>query len=379
MSRFAKGGFILAVVVSLSAFGANAPHLQGSALITPEVGMCIHPTDHIKIRLRKLIIPKTSRFLGLVQDQAAAFYINTSLTGGNGDNNKKVSFSTVNQQSMSAYGNGVVAFPIEQAVLSDFPLSTGSTRFTEISLEFSVVKTTGKSQAATVLLGAVGATKNLTLPANPLSGALDIASTYVNAFLDPLVEKANKNGEAQPSAKFALGISSSGTCDVDDAKTGTRAVIFAVDDLSQPNTADIAKQYCWRVDTTPQWMLEFAQMPANQKCDGVTGFAPLANPYAMFYVSAFGQGHAQPPLGLSITTYKADKSLQSFTPAVARRASHSFHTDMANARSIAEGILSNESAQEVASSFSLSDRDILTFRDAVKRCSELGIAPATCM
>jgi hypothetical protein len=337
---------------------------------------------------------KQSSWFGLIQDTELGLTLTTTVSGTSSDDVKSASFAKVVKEQVFQYSVGQIYLAQEQNLLSKFKLTNGSNTFSVVDLEVGIVRTKGKSVGAQILLAAVDATKSIALPADPFTTAYGVATTYVNSVFSPLLNQAEQQKEAV-SHHITMNISSSDTCTGDDERTGTKAIIDAVDDPTQPGYIDITKidSYCFKSVLTPAFVLKFAALPSGGTCDKVTQFVDLQNSYLAFYVNSdpmvpigiarkpdaaqVGSLKLTPPKQASFASEQSKLHLAAFNDLVSKGVDERGAVkDTASLFSAA--LLSNAKTEDIAKTFNVKARTVEGYRDSLKRCIANGVSANQC-
>ena len=354
---------------------------QGSVIIRIDdstgSGHCIGASDKLTATLRRIILEKKSSMLGLIQDADLAVTLTTTLSGSSSGQNQSASFAKVVDEPVSDFGTGQISLPQEQSLLSQFLLTNGNNVFSTVDLEVGIVRTHGESVGAQVLLGAVGATKDLALPVDPFTTSFGVASAYVNSVVQPLLTQAASKKEAT-SSHITMVIDAA-NCSGDDERTGTKAIIDAADDASQPGYVDINQidNYCFQAVLKPVFQLKFTRNPDSGDCSKVTGYTDIKNSYMAFYVNSVapetprlsnGSTPNLPPPLEGTSTSRAALFLTMRNQGVPTVTADQF----------SKALFSSASDEKVAKTFQLKSETVTGYRDALKRCDANGVSISKC-
>ncbi|WP_288410691.1 hypothetical protein [uncultured Herbaspirillum sp.] len=340
-------------------------------------GRCIDSTDKLTVNLRRMIFSKKSKYFGFVEDQEIGVTLTTTVSGATGDDGRSASFAKIVKAPVSQFRKGQISVPIEQNLLSKFSLKNGENTFTVIDLSVGVVRTQGKSVSAKVLLGAVNATKDLALPINPFTTAYGVATTYVNNIFSPLVDQAASEGEAA-THKITMTINSA-NCANDDERTGTKAIIDAVEDESLPGSVNISKanNYCFKAELSPAFELKFAPRPADGNCNAANNFVEVENSYIAFYVNALPIEIPKPVSNKNTVLAPLASAQQ---PAVEELSTAMIQKGLPRntASLFSKGIFSDTRASDVAKIFKIQSSTVGAYRESLIRCQANGVGVADC-
>jgi hypothetical protein len=375
--------FLAALVagVSVGASASALPKLEGSIVARIDdnagTGSCIESTDKLTVTLRRVILEKKSSWFGLIQDTNFGITFTTTVDGTSGGDTKSASFVKVVQQPVSQFGTGQISLGQEESLLSKYPLTSNGNEFSVVQINVGIVRTKGKSVAANILLSAVGATKSLSLPANPFTSEYTLATSYINSFFAPLLNQAAQDKEAIAD-NITMNINA-GNCSKDDEKTGTKAIVEA---SSAPNSVDTANpdKYCFAADLQPVFVLKSAPKPAGGNCQAATGFSAVQNSYIAFYVNSVS-GQPLHPNTAAVAALPAPKPGEAthFDRQAVRKALASLGIrDDAIAVPFARALVSSAPSADVGAAFALSPTAVEKFREAISRCSANGQAIASC-
>jgi hypothetical protein len=337
-------------------------------------GSCIGSADKLTVTLRRVILQKNSSWWGLIQDKSFGITLTTTVTGTSGGDTKAASFAKVINESVAQFGTGQISLGQEQSLLSKYSLTNGSNVFTVVDINVGVVRTEGKSVAANILLGAVGATKSLALPTNPFTSEYTIATNYVNSVFTPLLNQAAAD-KAAVSDNITMNIDAA-NCSGDDEKTGTKAIIEAA---SGPNTLDTTspQNYCIAADLKPTFVLKFARKPPSGSCDGVA-YASVQNPYIAFYVNSIPTVAVQPK-AQAVADLKLPLGEASAPDALAvRSALKALAVPTSAADTLARALVSAEPSAKVADAFGIAPSAVERYREAISRCKANAPALSAC-
>lgn len=376
--KITDGLIVLASMASPTVFaqqGARILRINDGA----GAGQCIQQTDRLTVTLRGATLEKQSSWLGLITDTELGVTMTTTVSGSSGDETKSASFAKVVKESVSQYKKGQISLAEEQSLLSKFDLTNGNNIFSVVDLDVGIVRTKGKSVGAKILLGAVDATKSLSLPKDPFTSAYSVATSYVNSVFSPLLDEAAANKEAT-SAHITMNIDAA-RCKGDDEFTGTKAIIFAAAEAAKPGYVDINRldEYCWNAELLPTVSLSVAPKTVGATCDHATGFLPLQNSYLSFYVNAIPAQPLKPNTSaiaaLPVAGGEAigGESISGVVDALR-------HMGMASSSAtlFAPALKSNLPASEVGSAFGISERAVQKYRDALRRCEANSQALKSC-
>ena len=357
------------------------PTPQGSVIIrvddTVGQGRCIGPSDQLTVTLRRPILEKKSKWLGLIQDTELVMTLTTTVSGSGSEDVKSASFAKVIKESVSQFSTGQISLAQEQNLLNRFALTNGTNTFSVVDLEVGIVRTQGRSVGAQILLGAVDATKSLQLPTNPFTTAYNVATTYVNSVFSPLLDQAASQQEAVIH-HITMNIDAGG-CTGDDERTGTKAIIDAVDDPTKPGYVDTSKidNYCFKAILTPAFVLKFAPLPAGGSCGTVTNYVDLQNSYLAFYVNSVPPGSPKPNVNavaaLKLTTPAGD-NLHVLSSKGLRSAG--FPTDAAD--SFSKAMVSKANTADIAGVFRVTSQWVEAYRESLNRCLANGTPADRC-
>jgi hypothetical protein len=370
------------LIASSPGLASDRTPLQGSKIIRIDDGtangQCIQQTDKLTITLRGGTLEKKSRWLGLIQDTQLGLTMTTTVSGSTGDETKSASFAKVVNEPVSAYKTGQISLGQEQSLLSKFDLTNGQNTFTVVDLEVGIVRTQGQSVGAKILLGAVSATKSLSLPKNPFTSAYGIATTYVNSVFSPLLDQAAQDKEAT-SAHITMNINAAG-CKNDDEFTGTKVIVFAAEDFSKPGYVDIANidKYCWKAELRPTVAVQYAPTNKSGTCDQVQSYVDLLNSSLAFYVNALSSEAVKPNPAAVAALPKAPETTGSDRAAIAKDLSN-LGVPSTFASAYAGALLSDVPAQDVGKAFGVKSRTVETYREAILRCKANNSSLSTCL
>lgn len=250
--------------------------------------------------MRGMVLEKRTKFLGLIEDKDITVSFTTTVSGtttvttGDGASkvNKISAFAKAIDEPVAQYGSGQIYFAQEQNILNQLALTDAANKnvYNEVDLDVAVVKTKGKSTAAKILGGAVGAMSDLSFPANPYSTIYDAANKYVTSIFKPLIADAVSEKEAV-NHHIVMTIDAAG-CSSDDEHTGTMALVDEPYDESDDGSITLAEiddqSICWKSVLTPSFSIQFARVPAGGKCQTVAAasYKPLRNSFIGFVVNA---------------------------------------------------------------------------------------------
>lgn len=357
-----------------------APTVQGSVVIRIQDGAgngrCIGSADRLTATLRRVIMEKKTKWLGLVEDTELGLTFTTTVSGSSGDEVKSASFVRVVKEQVRQFNAGQILLAQEQNLLSKFALTNGTNKFSVIDIDIGIVRSQGKSIAAKIILDAVGATKSLTLPTNPFASAFSAATAYVNGFVEPLISQAAAQQEAA-SHRISMSINAA-NCTGDDEKTGTKAIINTADDISKPGAVDTSKinDYCFKAELAPAFALKAAPRPAGGDCTKVTNFQELQNSYLAFFVNSFPPGTPSPDVS-SMGLLKLE-GVQLAESASLSRGFRNLGFSANAAEQFSKGVLSAESNANIAKAFKIKPDTVSAYREALKRCVANGVSAADC-
>jgi hypothetical protein len=293
----------------------------------------------------------------------------TTVSGSTGEETKIASFAKVVKEGVSQYKKGQITLPEEQSLLSKFDLTNGQNVFSVVDLDVGVVRTKGKSVGAKFLLGAVNATKSLSLPKNPFTSAYGVATSYVNGVISPLLEDA-ANAKEATSAHITMNIDAAG-CKGDDEFTGTKAIIFAADDATKPGYVDINRlnDYCWSAELLPSISLNVATKPAGATCDRATGAQPLQNSYLSFYVNAIPAKSVKPDTAaINALPLPNGEAIGGHNVNAVVDALRQMGVPTRSAKPLARALESDVSASQIGKAFGIEESGVQKYRDALQRC-----------
>lgn len=354
-----------------------APSSDGSNIVRVDNGRCIGPQDAVNVNLRRIIIEKQTKWLGLIEDQDIGISLTTRISGSTTSQTKSAAFAKVLKAPLSPYKTGQIVMAQEHNLLNRFELARSGNVFSQIDIEVALIKTKGKSVAAQILLGAVSATKNLALPLDPFSAAFDVAAAYVDGVFQPLVDRAAEDKEAV-SHHISMTVSSTGTCTGDDETTGTKAIVMQAEDLSKAGYVDAARlnDYCFKAELKPSFSLRFAALPATGKCEAAVNFSDVRNSYLFFYVNAVPPEKPKPVPALvaglagagNIAALASDLGSNLQTQGLQPDTAHSF----------ARALLSTASDEKISAAFGVRPATVSAYRDALQRCIANDVSMQDC-
>ncbi len=249
---------------------------------------CINSSkDAITMHMRRLIANKQVGIF--TEDKEAALLINTVLSGEEqGQSPKKVNFPRMFTATVEPYGKGYVSLPIEEKIFSRFALTSESYTYDSAEIEFAVLAKKKKSPFGVALTALADISKNMPLPLNPFSDGFKYFSEYANKVLDASLTEQNNVSSQSKEGKIALSFSGADVCTGDQEKTGTLAVISGAAGLEADGYLDIKREYCWKAQITPVFILKFATKPTSGACTAVSDatYRQVNNPYMAFYLAA---------------------------------------------------------------------------------------------
>lgn len=361
-----------------------APGPQGSVVVRIDdsagTGRCIGSADRLTATVRRIVVEKKSKWLGLVNDTELGITLTTTVKGATGEDFKSASFAKVIKQAVTQFSAGQISLAQEQNLLSQFPLTNGENKFTVVNFEIGLVRTQGRSVAAQILLGAVSATQSLSLPVNPFTTGFGVASTYVDSIFKPLLDTAEKSQDAV-THNITMNINSGGCSATDDdsERTGTKAIIDASNDVGKPGYIDtrVIDSYCFKAVLRPSFVLKFAPKPASGNCATATGFADLQNSYIGFYVNALPVAAPNPAAGIAPGMFQGAPSNAFSTSLESAFEARGIQKDAAGLFS--SGLLSETPPDDVAKAFRLRPEVVEAYRDALTRCEANGVSAKDCI
>ena len=131
------------VVFALSTSAAPSFAAQGSIIVRLDDGVptrCIMPSDRLTAILRRAVIEKNSKWLGLVNDSEIGLTFTTRLSGVSGTENENAAFAKVTNQGLTNFSTGQISLSREVPLLSQLPLSTKENQYTTVEIEIGLVK-----------------------------------------------------------------------------------------------------------------------------------------------------------------------------------------------------------------------------------------------
>lgn len=358
--------------ITSTAASASGSNPQGSVIVRIDDGAgngrCIGSSDRLTVTLRRVILEKNSHWLGLIEDKELGVTLTTTVNGTSSEDVKTASFAKVVKEQVEQFSSGQISLAQEQSLLNKFALINGQSSFSVIDLEVGIVKTSGKSTGAKILLGAVGATKNLSLPVNPFASAYGVATTYVTSVFEPLLDQAAEDKEAV-SHHIVMNINAA-NCAGDDEKTGTKAIVDAAKDSSQPGYINTEKinSYCFKAELKPAFVLKFSPLPNNGSCDQASDFTELRNSYLAFYVNALPQEIPATPHGIGVN------------PGVLRNKGFPSGDLSNNPKAFfAQMVTSNVPTKQISSKYRIKESAVNAYREAIHRCQANGTSILDCI
>lgn len=247
-----------------------------------EKSRCINAkTDAITFQLVRARETKYSSLLSA--DKTIGLYIETTLEGASGGMSRRVSFPRAFVISVDEYDGGTVSLPVEQRLLSQFRLTNGDNAYTSAGFAIRLVKTQKAGPVANAIKVLADVTKQLPIPANPLSAGfeffVDLSNNLVENFLNKELNSDNNASRAQISFEF----SPNGDCTGALETTGALAIIFKEDGGS----IDLSKEgnYCFRYVLSPTKRVEYATKE-NGGCPDPSKYGAVSNPYYLFLLVA---------------------------------------------------------------------------------------------
>lgn len=375
MKRFLS---IAAMAIFFAVIGTDPTFAaEGSIIIRVDDGVkskCIVSTDRLTAILRRAVIEKNSKWLGLIADNEIGLTFTTRLSGVSGSENQTASFVTVAKQDLKNFSNGQVSLANELPLLRQFPLKTSVNSYTTVAIEIGLLKTKGKSASANIILGAIGATQGLSIPSDPFSAGFKVASAYVDSFVKPLIDSAAKEKEAITN-NIVMSINS-GNCSEDDEKTGTKVILDASDHLGSGYIdISMADQYCYRATLTPAFALKYASKAADATCTGVS-YVDVKNNYLAIVVNALPAVTPNPVAGNPLTTIPGgtEKSAKLGELLAGKGLSATSAAKFANAVSS-----SASPPDAIAQAFRISEESVEAYREALARCEAHGFSMESCV
>lgn len=283
-------------VVLLSTTAVTAPAFAATAgsgaeiIRVDETGAqeyCINGlTDEIYVHLRSFVAGKDRNIFK--EDASIGMVIETTVSGDIARQPKRINFPIAFQATVRNYEEGLVSIPIEKGILSNFRLSDGAARYSQVELQFSFLKVQDDTTIGRAIKSLASITEKFSLP-NELFGSsfemyANVASSLIeNVFTD------NRNSTKDPLASIVMAFDPDGSCDnLFFEKTGTKAVVMDFDGRERDGIIDISemRNYCFETELRPSFEVWFWRRE-----DGVCPGRPadahqLRNPHFGFYVTA---------------------------------------------------------------------------------------------
>lgn len=283
---------IAATIASVCTLQVNAATVpDGKIIVRVEDGVstrCINSNkDAITMHMRRLI---TNKKVGVfTEDKEAALVINTVLSGDEqGETSRKVGFPRMVITTVETYGKGYVSVPVEEKIFQSFSLTRDSFMYDSAEVEFAVLAKKKKAPFGVALAALADVSKSMPMPINPFSEGFKYFSEYANKVVDGSLTEQNNVASQSKEGKIALSFATTDVCTGDQEQTGTLAVVTGATGLEKEGYLDIKKEYCWKADLKPVFILKFATKPNDGKCSSVaaTAYTQVNNPYMAFYLSA---------------------------------------------------------------------------------------------
>ncbi|MBN9499377.1 MAG: hypothetical protein J0H39_21695 [Alphaproteobacteria bacterium] len=377
---------LFSILSSVSESAAQSP-AQGARIIRLDDGLgtgtCIGQQDQVTVTLRRVILEKQSRWLGLIEDRELGVSLVAKVEGSSSDDKRVASFAKAMKQPVNQFGSGQIQLAQEENLLSRFALTNGTNNFSTITLQVGIFRTQGKSVAAQVLTGAIDATKSLALPVNPFVSAYAVATAYVNSVFSPLLSQAASEGEAL-SAQIVMNISE-GTCSSDFERTGTKAILLAAPNPSLAGYVDIGNidNYCFSSTLRPSFGLKASVKTSGQDCQSGANYFDVQNSHLAFVVNAIRPAKSVPALRSSVVPKSFDVPVPSPISSSAIRDTATVlggrGVDFRAATELSKAFASKSPDREVAQVFGVTPTYVESYRESILRCESNGINMFKCL
>lgn len=281
-------------------------------------------SDRVWLGLRRLVTNRDKAWFS--EDRSVGVLMNTTLEGYSSEKTEKVSFPRMIEASVKDYESGRgVSVPIEFQLLVGFQLQRGAESYTNIQLDFSIVRKKKRTSWGHVLNALADVTKRLPIPASPFGDGFKFFADYANSAVAQNIMDEEKESNLLKQAAFSLSFSPTGTCaDGEDfSRTGTIAVVKAAAGSEEQGFVDITRitDYAWKASLSPAFTLSFCRKSRSGECAG--SYKLLQNDYIGFFLNAVAVAQAG---GRSVRAYGEWGDVGSTTPVSWSTVDHLAHS-----------------------------------------------------
>jgi hypothetical protein len=283
----ALSGAAACVVLTCSSAAVKSEPIDGGMIVRitdPLASRCISAQDDaVTFQLVRAI--ERRQWNWFKSDKSVGLYIETTLSGSTGTDNKKITFPRAFMIDVQDYGPGMVSLPVEKTLLSKFRLKNGDSLYSNAEFSIKLVKNRGDEAAGIALKVLADSTKDLPIPANPFTTGFDFFVGVTNKFVDKYFEEKLSDQNSAPRAEFPIEFTTNGDCSAGGATTGAIAVIFA---SNEPHAVSMGQEenYCFRYKTAPTQRLEYATKTAGLCASDDASFKIVPNSYYLFVLGA---------------------------------------------------------------------------------------------
>jgi hypothetical protein len=297
--RFPQGRLAVVTLLILAPAVGFAIEMDGAATIRlidgTGSGECIDSSkDAVSLHLRRLIIKRNAGFF--TADSQIAVVLETRLQALSAVERETtiVTYPRVFRTSVNDYAGGLVSLPVEVRILTRFPLSQASMDTAGIDLDFSAVRKKGNGTFGLAIEHLARLSESLVPPANPYGKAFGYFADYAKGVVDASIADKNIIDGELKEGRLALTFSDNQSCEGDEERTGTIAVVQAHEGTIPNGVVSIAtpEAYCWRSRFEPIFSVEVASKPSGG-CELVSQFRSLQNPHYMFVLNASRQSRTE--------------------------------------------------------------------------------------
>jgi len=251
---------------------------------------CIDPsTDQIFLTLRRFITQKSQSWLRKDTEVALILRVDVGVEG----QPAPIPIPLALRAPLAGYAKGQVSLPIEHSIVRGLRLTQEDSRYNGLGLEVTVLNQKGLTPWGRALQALFQTAEKMPLPANPASLAADYLFKVARLAIDgDLQDQDNK--DKVTFATMALNFDPTGRCSgpggLEFESTGTLAVVGTG---GKPGSryVDLApdKEYCWKAELRPSFVLKAAAKPAGMECDDPNVQLPyelVTNDYLAFFLNA---------------------------------------------------------------------------------------------